>query len=76
MYVVSSALQQHRFSYNEAMPVESCTQALSDLALRFGEDDDEEGEDFEAEGPEPVGKPKGDLFVTGLTFKGKIHLLY
>ena len=36
-------VQQHRFSYNEAMPVESCTQALSDLALRFGEDDDEEG---------------------------------
>ena len=36
-------MQQHRFSYNEAMPVESCTQALSDLALRFGEDDDEEG---------------------------------
>lgn len=35
--------QQHRFTYNEAMPVESCTQALSDLALRFGEDDDEEG---------------------------------
>ena len=35
--------QQHRFSYNEPMPVESCTQALSDLALRFGEDDDEEG---------------------------------
>ena len=37
------APQQHRFTYNEAMPVESCTQALSDLALRFGEDDDEEG---------------------------------
>ncbi len=36
-------VQQHRFTYNEAMPVESCTQALSDLALRFGEDDDEEG---------------------------------
>lgn len=25
------------------MPVESCVQALSDLALRFGEDDDEDG---------------------------------
>ncbi len=36
-------VQQHRFNYNESMPVESCTQALSDLALRFGEDDDEEG---------------------------------
>ena len=41
--MVCTALQQHRFTYNEAMPVESCTQALSDLALRFGEDDDDEG---------------------------------
>ena len=32
--------QQHRFTYNEAMPVESITQSLCDLALRFGEDDD------------------------------------
>jgi len=49
-----------------------------EAAARKGgaEEDDEEGEDFEAEGPEPVGKPKGDLFVTGLTFKGKLHLLY
>lgn len=30
--------QQHRFTYNEPMPVESCTQSLCDLALRFGED--------------------------------------
>lgn len=35
--------QQHRFSYNEPMPVESVTQSLCDLALRFGEDDDEGG---------------------------------
>ncbi|KAG1657966.1 hypothetical protein FOA52_004737 [Chlamydomonas sp. UWO 241] len=35
--------QQHRFSYNEAMPVESVTQSLCDLALRFGEDSDEGG---------------------------------
>eukprot|EP00803_Ostreobium_quekettii_P005293 evm.model.scf_37.19 EVM.evm.TU.scf_37.19 scf_37:163835-167639(+) len=35
--------QQHRFSYNEAMPVESCTQSLCDLALRFGEDNDDGG---------------------------------
>jgi 20S proteasome subunit alpha 5 len=34
--------QQHRFSYNEPMPCESVTQALCDLALRFGEDDDDE----------------------------------
>ncbi|KXZ51966.1 hypothetical protein GPECTOR_11g89 [Gonium pectorale] len=35
--------QQHRFSYNEPMPVESTTQSLCDLALRFGEDSDEGG---------------------------------
>ena len=33
--------QQHRFSYNEPMPLESVTQSLCDLALRFGEDSDE-----------------------------------
>ncbi len=35
--------QQHRFTYNEPMPVESLTQSLCDLALRFGEDEDEDG---------------------------------
>jgi hypothetical protein len=35
--------QSHRFTYNEPMPVESCTQSLCDLALRFGEDSDEAG---------------------------------
>lgn len=36
-------MQQHRFTYNEPMPVESCTQSLCDLALRFGEDGEEAG---------------------------------
>jgi 20S proteasome subunit alpha 5 len=36
-----SETQNHRFTYNEAMPVESCTQSLCDLALRFGEDSSE-----------------------------------
>ncbi|KAI3431557.1 hypothetical protein D9Q98_004606 [Chlorella vulgaris] len=35
--------QQHRFTYNEPMPLESLTQSLCDLALRFGEDDSGEG---------------------------------
>ena len=35
--------QQHRFSFNEPMPVESVTQSLCDLALAFGEDSDDEG---------------------------------
>jgi hypothetical protein len=33
-----TCVQQHRFTYNEPMPVESTTQSLCDLALRFGED--------------------------------------
>ncbi|KAK9101647.1 hypothetical protein Scep_025077 [Stephania cephalantha] len=33
--------QNHRFSYSEPMTVESTTQALCDLALRFGEGDEE-----------------------------------
>ncbi|XP_074591532.1 proteasome subunit alpha type-5 [Curcuma longa] len=33
--------QNHRFSYGEAMTVESTTQALCDLALQFGEGDEE-----------------------------------
>ncbi|KAL2895210.1 Proteasome subunit alpha type-5 [Bienertia sinuspersici] len=33
--------QNHRFSYGEPMNVESTTQALCDLALRFGEGDEE-----------------------------------
>ncbi|CAM6082900.1 unnamed protein product [Calypogeia fissa] len=33
--------QNHRFSYNEPMSVESTTQALCDLALRFGEGDED-----------------------------------
>ncbi|KDD75883.1 proteasome subunit protein [Helicosporidium sp. ATCC 50920] len=31
--------QQHAFQYNEPIPVESLTQSLCDLALRFGEDE-------------------------------------
>lgn len=30
--------QHHRFTFDEPMPVESCTQSICDLALRFGED--------------------------------------
>eukprot|EP00798_Chlamydomonas_sp_ICE-L_P003170 gene3170-13184_t len=30
--------QQHRFTFSEAMPIESTTQSLCDLALQFGED--------------------------------------
>ncbi|KAG5950679.1 proteasome component pup2 [Claviceps sorghi] len=34
--------QSHAFNYNEPLGVESCTQAICDLALRFGEGADGE----------------------------------
>ena len=34
--------QNHAFNYNETLRVESCTQAICDLALRFGEGADGE----------------------------------
>jgi len=37
--------QNHRFNYNEPMNVEACTQAICDLALRFGEDRKNQRED-------------------------------
>jgi 20S proteasome subunit alpha 5 len=30
--------QNHRFTYDEPMTVESCTQAICDYALQFGEE--------------------------------------
>ena len=37
-----SESQYHRFTFNEPMPVESLTQAVCDLALNFGEGDEEQ----------------------------------
>lgn len=34
--------QNYRFNYDEPMRIESCTQGVSDLALRFGEDRDDD----------------------------------
>ncbi len=36
-------LQNHWFTYNETMTVESITQAVSNLALQFGEEDADPG---------------------------------
>lgn len=36
-----SETQYHRFNYNEAMSIEATTQAVCDLALRFGESDED-----------------------------------
>ena len=33
--------QNHWFVYNERMPIESCAQAVSNLAIQFGDSDDD-----------------------------------
>lgn len=45
VYIVSILvfLQNHWFTYNETMTVESVTQAVSNLALQFGEEDADPG---------------------------------
>lgn len=54
--------REHRFTYDEAMTTESCTQALCDLALRFGED----GRDSDA-----MSRPFGvALLVAGVDERG------
>lgn len=35
--------QNHWFTYNEKMSVESVSQAVSNLAIKFGDSDDDEG---------------------------------
>ncbi len=36
--------QNHWFVYNEPMSVQSVTQAVSNLAMKFGEDNDDDNE--------------------------------
>lgn len=53
--------QNHSFTFNESIPVESCTQSICDLALRFG--------DSEAE--KPMSRPFGvALLVAGVDEDG------
>ena len=40
---ISLCFQNHWFTYNEKMSVESVTQAVSNLALAFGDDDADPG---------------------------------
>lgn len=56
--------QMHRFTYNEEMPVESCTQSLCDLALRFGED-----------GEDSMSRPFGVALLVGGVDEGG-YVLY
>jgi len=41
-WLLLSGEQNHHFTYNEALPIESCTQSICDLSLKFGEDGDED----------------------------------
>ena len=41
--MVYVSVQTHWFTYNQRMSVESVTQAVSNLALQFGDDDAESG---------------------------------
>lgn len=59
--------QHHRFTYDEPLPVESCTQGVCDLALRFGEDQEDE---------EAMSRPFGvALLVAGVDSQGP-HLFH
>ncbi|TIA87643.1 hypothetical protein E3P99_03050 [Wallemia hederae] len=58
--------QNHRFSYDEPLLVESCAQSVCDLALRFGEGVDEE-EDDQAMMSRPFGV---SLLLAGIDERG------
>ncbi len=61
--------QYHRFTYNEPMGVESCTQAVCDLALRFGEGDEDEDDSTSSAGG--MSRPFGvALLIAGVDEKG------
>jgi len=60
--------QHHRFTYDEPLPIESATQGICDLALRFGEDREEE--------EDAMSRPFGvALLVAGVDSKGP-HLFH
>jgi len=60
--------QNHRFTYNEPMGVESCTQAVCDLALRFGENGDDSDDESDAGG---MSRPFGvALLIAGIDENG------
>lgn len=61
--------QWHRFTYNEPMSIESCTQCVCDLALKFGEGGDSEDEDEGEIGG--MSRPFGvALLIAGVDEKG------
>jgi len=60
-----SESQYHRFTFNEPMPVEALTQAVCDLALKFGESGDEKA----------MSRPFGvALLIAPNAFRGLLRL--
>ncbi|EOQ98832.1 putative proteasome subunit alpha type-5 [Wallemia ichthyophaga EXF-994] len=58
--------QNHRFSYDEPLLVESCSQSVCDLALRFGEGVDEQDDDEQM-----MSRPFGvSLLLAGIDERG------
>ena len=56
--------QNHRFNYNEPMTIEQITEAISDLAINFGEG-------YEGQKRKPMARPYGvALLVAGVDEKG------
>jgi 20S proteasome subunit alpha 5 len=60
--------QNHRFHYEEPMPVESVAQAVCDLALRFGESGYGEDDDDDGNNSEGAGKDKDNAPVMSRPF--------
>ena len=56
--------QNHRFNYNEPMTIEAITEAISDLAINFGEG-------YEGQRRKPMARPYGvALLIAGVDEKG------
>lgn len=56
--------QSHRFNYNEPMTIEQITEAISDLAINFGEG-------YEGSKRKPMARPYGvALLVAGVDSNG------
>mmetsp|Transcript_5253 Transcript_5253/g.7892 ORF Transcript_5253/g.7892 Transcript_5253/m.7892 type:complete len:247 (-) Transcript_5253:34-774(-) len=60
-----SETQNHRFTFNEEMSIESTTQSISDLALKFGE-----------QGKKSMSRPFGVALLVGGVYEGKPSLYH